>query len=102
MQTLTITRPDDWHLHLRYGAALAAVLPHTAERFARARSQGLRMSVRITDVERRTGVGARIEAGLVAAGGERERCHENEARSGRDHGSERIIERAPSRGGVSR
>ena len=34
--TLTITRPDDWHLHLRDGAALAAVLPDTARRFARA------------------------------------------------------------------
>ena len=34
--TLTITRPDDWHLHLRDGAALAAVLPDTAHRFARA------------------------------------------------------------------
>jgi dihydroorotase len=36
MNTLTLTRPDDWHLHLRDGAALRAVLPHTAERFARA------------------------------------------------------------------
>jgi dihydroorotase len=36
MQTITITRPDDWHLHLRDGAALAAVLPDTARRFARA------------------------------------------------------------------
>jgi len=35
-ETLTITRPDDWHLHLRDGAALAAVLPHTARQFARA------------------------------------------------------------------
>ncbi len=34
--TLTLIRPDDWHLHLRDGAAMAAVLPHTAERFARA------------------------------------------------------------------
>lgn len=33
---LTLTRPDDWHLHLRDGAALRAVLPHTARRFARA------------------------------------------------------------------
>ena len=33
---LTLTRPDDWHLHLRDGAALAAVLPDTARRFARA------------------------------------------------------------------
>jgi dihydroorotase len=33
---LTLTRPDDWHLHLRDGAALAAVLPYTAAQFARA------------------------------------------------------------------
>ncbi|QDX81412.1 dihydroorotase [Denitratisoma sp. DHT3] len=36
MKTLTITRPDDWHLHLRDGDALQAVLPDTARRFARA------------------------------------------------------------------
>ena len=35
-QALTITRPDDWHLHLRDGAAMAAVLPATARQFARA------------------------------------------------------------------
>jgi dihydroorotase len=34
--TLTLTRPDDWHLHLRDGAAMAAVLPATARQFARA------------------------------------------------------------------
>ena len=34
--SLTLTRPDDWHLHLRDGAALAAVLPDTARQFARA------------------------------------------------------------------
>jgi len=33
---ITITRPDDWHLHLRDGEALAAVLPHSARQFARA------------------------------------------------------------------
>ena len=33
---LTITRPDDWHLHLRDGAALAAVVPDSARQFARA------------------------------------------------------------------
>ena len=33
---LTLTRPDDWHLHLRDGDALRAVLPDTARRFARA------------------------------------------------------------------
>ena len=36
MSALVIRRPDDWHLHLRDGAALAAVLPFTAARFARA------------------------------------------------------------------
>ena len=36
MTTLVIRRPDDWHLHLRDGAALRAVLPFTAARFARA------------------------------------------------------------------
>ena len=36
MDTLTITRPDDWHLHVRDGAALAAVVPHTARQFGRA------------------------------------------------------------------
>ena len=36
VDSLTLTRPDDWHLHLRDGAALAAVLPATARQFARA------------------------------------------------------------------
>jgi len=36
MEQLTITRPDDWHLHLRDGAALKAVLPYTVRQFARA------------------------------------------------------------------
>jgi len=36
MRRMTITRPDDWHLHLRDGAHLRAVLPDTARRFARA------------------------------------------------------------------
>jgi len=36
MQTLTITQPDDWHLHLRDGEALKAALPHTARQMARA------------------------------------------------------------------
>jgi dihydroorotase len=33
---ITITRPDDWHLHVRDGDALAAVVPHTAAQFGRA------------------------------------------------------------------
>jgi dihydroorotase len=35
-QSITLTRPDDWHLHLRDGAALASVLPHSASQFGRA------------------------------------------------------------------
>ena len=35
-ETLTLRRPDDWHLHLRDGAMLRAVLPETARHFARA------------------------------------------------------------------
>ena len=36
MQTMTITRPDDWHLHVRDGELLQLVVPHTAQRFGRA------------------------------------------------------------------
>ncbi|WP_321913182.1 dihydroorotase [Paraburkholderia sp. J11-2] len=36
LTTLTLARPDDWHLHVRDGAMLAAVLPHTARQFGRA------------------------------------------------------------------
>ena len=35
-KSITIIRPDDWHLHLRDGDLMAAVLPHTAREFARA------------------------------------------------------------------
>jgi dihydroorotase len=36
VQQLTLTRPDDWHLHLRDGAMMQSVLPDTARQFARA------------------------------------------------------------------
>lgn len=36
MQTLTLTRPDDWHLHVRDGAMLKSVVPDSARQFARA------------------------------------------------------------------
>jgi dihydroorotase len=36
MQSITIRRPDDWHVHLRDGAMLDAVAPYTARQFARA------------------------------------------------------------------
>ena len=35
-QTLTIRRPDDWHVHFRDGAMMAAVVPFTARQMARA------------------------------------------------------------------
>ena len=35
-QTITLTRPDDWHLHVRDGDALYTVVPHTAAQFGRA------------------------------------------------------------------
>lgn len=35
-QEITLTRPDDWHVHLRDGDALNVVVPHTAAQFARA------------------------------------------------------------------
>ena len=36
LQQITITRPDDWHLHVRDGGAMASVVPHSAAQFARA------------------------------------------------------------------
>ena len=36
LQSLTIPRPDDWHVHLRDGEMLQKVVPHTARQFARA------------------------------------------------------------------
>lgn len=36
MDSITIIRPDDWHLHVRDGDVLKDIIPHTAERFARA------------------------------------------------------------------
>jgi dihydroorotase len=36
VNSLTLTRPDDWHLHVRDGACMADVVPHTAAQFGRA------------------------------------------------------------------
>ena len=36
MQEVTLRQPDDWHVHLRDGSVLEAVLPYTARQFARA------------------------------------------------------------------
>lgn len=50
---ITLTRPDDWHLHLRDGAVLRDVLPHTARQFARAIVMpNLKPPVRTTEMAR--------------------------------------------------
>ncbi len=62
---LTITRPDDWHLHLRDGEALAAVLPHTARQFGRAIVMP-NLKPPVTTVEQAGAYRARILAALPA------------------------------------
>ena len=66
-QVLTLTRPDDWHLHLRDGAGLAAVLPHTAPVRARHRP-GISANLRppVTTVELARAYRERILAALPA------------------------------------
>ena len=61
--TLTLTRPDDWHLHLRDGAALAAVLPFTARQFARAIVMP-NLKPPVTTATQAAAYRARIEAAL--------------------------------------
>jgi len=51
MNSLTIQRPDDWHVHLRDGAALASVVKFTAQRFGRAIVMpNLRPAITTTDM----------------------------------------------------
>jgi dihydroorotase len=63
--TITIRRPDDWHLHLRDGAMLRAVLPHTARQFARAIVMP-NLVPPVTDVAAAMAYRARILAALPA------------------------------------
>ncbi len=65
MRTLTLTRPDDWHLHLRDGAAMAAVLPDTARRFGRAIVMP-NLKPPVTTVEQAAAYRGRILAALPA------------------------------------
>lgn len=68
MTRLTITRPDDWHVHLRDGATLAAVAHFTARRFGRAIVMpNLKTPVTTTDLAR--AYRERILATLPAGGG---------------------------------
>lgn len=65
MQQLTLTRPDDWHLHLRDDALMQSVLPDTARQFARAIVMpNLRPPV--TTLEQAQAYRARILAALPA------------------------------------
>ena len=66
MNHLTITRPDDWHLHLRDGAMMEAVLDHTAARFQRAIVMP-NLSPPVTNVDLAHSYRQRILAALPAA-----------------------------------
>jgi dihydroorotase len=63
--SLTLTRPDDWHLHLRDGAALAAVVAHSARQFARAIVMP-NLKPPVTTAEQALAYRARIRAALPA------------------------------------
>jgi dihydroorotase len=66
-QRLTIRRPDDWHLHLRDGPTLAAVLPFTARCFSRAIVMP-NLRTPVTTVEQALAYRSRILAALPGAG----------------------------------
>jgi dihydroorotase len=61
LQTLTIRRPDDWHVHLRDGAMLNAVAPYTARQFARAIVMP-NLSPPVTSIEAASAYRERIKA----------------------------------------
>lgn len=65
---LTITRPDDWHLHLRDGAMLRRVLPHTAAEFSRALVMP-NLNPPVTTVEQALDYRARILLALPTGSG---------------------------------
>jgi len=62
---ITLTRPDDWHLHLRDGEALASVLAHTAAQFGRAIVMP-NLKPPVTTVEQAAAYRERIVAALPA------------------------------------
>jgi dihydroorotase len=67
VNSLTITRPDDWHLHLRDGEALQAVVGDSAHQFARAIIMP-NLKPPVTKTAQALEYRARIEAALVQAG----------------------------------
>jgi dihydroorotase len=68
MKSITITRPDDWHLHLRDGEHMRAVLPDTVRRFARAIVMP-NLKPPITTTEFAVNYRERIRAALPAGAG---------------------------------
>ena len=62
---VTITRPDDWHLHVRDGAALTTVVPHTAAQFGRAIIMP-NLKPPVTTAEQALAYKARIQAAVPA------------------------------------
>lgn len=69
LSQLTITRPDDWHLHLRDGEALEAVVADTARQFARAIIMP-NLKPPVTTTEQALAYRERIHAALSKAGGD--------------------------------
>jgi dihydroorotase len=63
ISTLTLARPDDWHLHVRDGATLASVLPHTVRQFGRAIIMP-NLKPPVTTVEQAAAYRARIIAAI--------------------------------------
>lgn len=61
---LVITRPDDWHLHVRDGEGLKSVVPHTAEHFSRAIIMP-NLVPPVTTAQQASCVGDSVCAGLV-------------------------------------
>ena len=66
-QTFSITRPDDWHLHVRDGTALHTVVPHTAAQFARALIMP-NLKPPVTSTAQAIAYRERIRAAAAAAG----------------------------------
>jgi dihydroorotase len=65
--TLTLTRPDDWHIHLRDGEAMQAIVGHTAKQFARAVVMP-NLKPPVTTVALAQAYRGRIEQALAACG----------------------------------
>jgi dihydroorotase len=66
-KTFSITRPDDWHLHVRDGTALHTVVPHTAAQFARALIMP-NLKPPVTSTAQAIAYRERIRAAAAAAG----------------------------------